>query len=92
MKEQIEPEVKKKRSKKVIELSEEIRKEYNENYIGKKVEVLVEEKEGEEYKGHTKNYICVKIRNSKEDIRNKIVTVKIAKNYKGELVGERSEN
>lgn len=74
-KEQVVPEVKEKRAKKVIELSEKIQKEYNKSYIGKNVKVLVEEKEGEYYKGHTKNYIYVLIKDVKEDIENKIVEI-----------------
>lgn len=69
--------IKEERSKKVIELSDRLGKEYRKSYIGKTIKVLVEEKETKDYKGHTSNYIYVKIENAKRDIRNRIVEVKI---------------
>lgn len=79
---QVLPEVKEARSRKVIELSNNIQREYNKEYIGRNVEVLVEEKHGEYYKGHTANYMCVEI-DTKENIENKMLNVKI-KNIHGE--------
>ena len=35
---------------------------YNSSYVGKKVKVLFEEKEGEEYKGHTSNYMLIRVK------------------------------
>ena len=72
---QVENAVKEKRSKKLIELSEKNQKEYEEKYIGKPVEVLVEEFDGEYYKGHTANYLPVKLQ-SKEDVSGQNVVVK----------------
>ncbi len=74
---QIPSEAKEKRSKTLLELSETIGEEYNKNYIGKKVEVLVEEKDGEFFKGHTKNYIQVLINAKGTDLRNKLVEVEV---------------
>ncbi len=85
---QVLPEIKDKRSKKVIELSEKNQREYNENYIGKEVDVLVEEKQGNMCKGHTKNYLYVMIENGKEDIKNKIVKVKIEKAETEVIIGK----
>ena len=48
----------------------------DESYIGKEVEVLFEEKEGEYLKGHTANYIMVKAKEDDSNI-NKICKVKI---------------
>ena len=62
----------KKRSKILIEMSNKNQLEYNEKYIGRTVEVLIEE----EQKGHTANYILVKAEGS-QDSENKIVKVKI---------------
>ena len=59
MPEQISPEEKEKRSKKLIELSDKNEEEYNKKYIGKTVEVLWEEEKQGTYKGHTKNYVLV---------------------------------
>lgn len=57
MENQIPGNVKEERSKKLIELSNKNEREYNEQYIGKEVEVLFEEKKQGIYKGHTANYI-----------------------------------
>ena len=54
---QIDGNKKEERSRKLIELSNINEKEYNENYVGKEVEILWEEKKEEFYRGHTKNYI-----------------------------------
>lgn len=74
---QISPQTKEKRSKILLELSDKTGEEYNKNYIGKKVEVLVEEKDGEFFKGHTKNYMQVLIKDEGIDLRNRLVEVKI---------------
>lgn len=75
MKNQISGEVKEKRSKRLIELSNKNQKEYNESYIGKKVEVLMEEQKNNVYQGHTKNYILAHCE-SNEDLENKIIVGK----------------
>ena len=72
MSNQIQGDVKEKRSKKLIELSNENQKQYNQNLIGKDVEVLFEEKNKEGYyKGHTQNYILVEYKTD-EELENKI--------------------
>ena len=79
MPDQIQGDVKEKRSKKLIELSNENQKQYNQNLIGKDVEVLFEEKNKEGYyKGHTQNYILVEYKTD-EELENKIVKVNIKK-------------
>ena len=68
---QIPEQIKEARSKKLIELSNINEETYNKNYIGKMVKVLFEEKEGEYFKGHTSNYMLVKVKSN--DIKNKII-------------------
>ena len=64
---------KKERSRKLIEVSEELEKEYMNKFIGREVEVLVEEfKDGYSY-GHTGNFLYCKI--NKELPHNEIVKV-----------------
>ena len=74
---QVLTEIKEKRSKILLELSDKLQKEINESYVGKKVKVLVEERQGDVYKGHTANYIQV-IMKSQEDIRNKIIEIEFS--------------
>ena len=63
---------KERRSKILIDLSNKNQLEYNKTYIGKKVEVLVEEG-----KGHTSNYILVKGMGEDESLENKLINLKI---------------
>ena len=74
---QVLPEIKEKRSKILLDFSNEVQKEINESYVGKKVKVFVEERQGDVYKGHTANYIQV-IMKSQEDIRNKIIEIEFS--------------
>ncbi len=81
MKEQIDGNIKELRSKKLIELSNENQKMYNQQLIGQEVEVLFEDKENKNgityYKGHTQNYILVKYKTD-ENLENTIKVVKIS--------------
>ena len=84
---QISPQIKEERSKKIMELSNEMQKSYNISYIGKEVKVLFEEREGEYYKGHTPNYMIVQVK-SDESLENRIKTVKIEKTENDKLIGK----
>lgn len=75
MENQISGDVKEIRSKKLIELSNKNQLEYNNQYLGKEVEVLFEEEKNGVYEGHTQNYIMVYCK-SKEKLDNKIKDVK----------------
>lgn len=75
MENQINGETKEKRSKKLIELSNKNQLEYNNQYIGKKIEVLFEEEKNGIYEGHTQNYIMVKCKTT-EKLENKIKEIK----------------
>lgn len=75
MKNQVNGNIKEERSKKLIELSDENEKEYNEKYIGKEVEILFEEEKEGLYKGHTQNYILAYYKTDKK-LENKIIRVK----------------
>lgn len=83
---QIDGNIKELRSKKLIELSDKNEKMYNEQYIGKIVEVLFEEKDGDFFKGHTKNYITVLTKG--EGLENCIKEVKINNAVDEYLVGD----
>ena len=71
---QISGDIKEKRSRELIELSNENELEYNQKYIGKEMEVLFEEEKEKIYKGHTQNYILVYCQTDKK-IDNKIEKV-----------------
>lgn len=59
---QIDGNIKHERSQKLIELSSRLTKEYNKEYIGKKVKVLVEKISDSNIEGYTDTYIKVKKR------------------------------
>ena len=80
MKEQVDGNIKEQRSKILITLSNENQKEYNVSLIGKNVEVLFEDKDGEYYKGHTQNYILVKYKTN-EILDNTLRDVEITNAY-----------
>lgn len=71
-KNQIDGNIKEQRSQKLIELSNKNELEYNSELIGKKVEVLFEEENKGEYKGHTSNYILVHCKTDKK-LENQII-------------------
>ena len=69
---QIDGTEKERRSKLLIDMSNKNELEYNKKYINENVEVLVEE----DSKGHTQNYILVKIEGA-QNLENQIIKVKI---------------
>lgn len=95
MSNQIDGNIKEERSKQLIKLSDENERRYNKEYAGKIVEVLFEEEYVENnktyIKGHTSNYIVVKVeqKNGSMIKENIIEKVKIIANDGVELVGER---
>ena len=73
---QVSNEIKDIRSKALIELSNKNELEYLNSYLNKKERVLFEDREGEFIKGHTENYLLVKVKTNK-DIENTIKEVKL---------------
>ncbi len=77
---QVSEQVKARRSALMISLGEKKRKVYEESFVGKEVEVLVEEPaviEGRTVQtGHTKEYIKIALE-QEEDLRNQIVKVRV---------------
>ena len=62
MKDKVPGNIKKDRVHRLINLSDELEKEYYESFIGKKVEVLIEENKDGYYYGFTSNYIPLKLK------------------------------
>lgn len=62
MKDKIPGNIKKDRVKKLIELSNKLEKKYFDKFIGKEVEVLIEEEKEGYFYGFTDNYIPVKLK------------------------------
>ena len=83
---QIEAKIKEERSHKLLEMSNRNEKEFLSSYIGEKIPVLFEQEENEYYKGHTSNYIVVKVKG--KNLENKFEFVKVIESNGLELIGE----
>ena len=80
---QIDGNKKEERSNKLIEISNNAENKHNRNYIGKTIKVLFEEFEDGFFKGHTTNYMMVKVAGVEEQsdkFVNQILDVKIKEN------------
>lgn len=82
MPDQVDEQIKAKRSAQLIELGEKKRAAYEQSFQGKEVEVLVEEdlelNEKEVQTGHTKEYMKIALETN-ENLKNSIVKVQIGK-------------
>lgn len=88
MENQISPNIKEERSKKLIKLSNKNQLEYNKKLLNEELEVLFEEKDGVYIKGHTANYIVVKVKeNNIEKYHNKIEKVIVREAENEDLIG-----
>ncbi|MBF1051898.1 MAG: TRAM domain-containing protein, partial [Peptostreptococcaceae bacterium] len=87
MKNQIDNETKHKRSEILIKLAEKNKKEFEENLIGKEFDVLFEQKDGDFFEGHTKNYVKVYVETNK-DLSGKLIDVKIKEIKNNKVIGE----
>lgn len=74
------------RSRAAIALAEEMSRAYREGFIGRTLEVLFEEREGEFYTGHAPNYIKVYARG--ENLHNEIRTVTVLEVYRDGVLAE----
>lgn len=74
------------RSRAAIALAEEMSRAYREDFVGRTLEVLFEEREGEFYTGHAPNYIKVYARG--ENLHNEIRTVTVLEIYRDGVLAE----
>ena len=86
MQNQVDGNIKEERSKKLIELSNSNELKFNQEYVGKEIEVLFEEKHEDFYVGHSRNYMVVKLK-SNETLENKVKKVLVEKAETEYVVG-----
>ncbi len=72
---QVDGNVKKERARKLLRVSNELSKEYQDKFLGKEVEVLIEKDNEDISFGHTGNYLAVKVAGSHK--QNTFVKAKI---------------
>ena len=77
MKDKVPGNIKKERVHKLLELSNELEKEYFNSFINKEVEVLIEEEKDGFYYGFTDNYIPLKLKGNYEI--NELYNIKLTK-------------
>lgn len=89
MENQVDDAVKADRSRKLIELEYELRKDYRNRFIGESKEVLFEQSEiidsTQYYTGFTKEYVKVATV-SEKDLTNRIIDVKVKEMYNHEIL------
>ena len=78
------------RSRAAIALAEEMSRAYREGFVGRALEVLFEEREGEFYTGHAPNYIKVYARG--ENLHNEIRTVTVLEVYRDGVLAQLKES
>ncbi len=84
---QIDGNKKEQRSNRLLELSNKNEETYQKQYIGKQVEVLLEEREGSYLKGHTTNYMVAKVETEKH-LENTVQKIKVETVENIELIGK----
>ncbi len=87
MSNQVDGKIQEERSNKLLQLSDKNEIDYLDSFINTKLKVLIEEFDGEYYKGHTSNYIMLKVKSDK-DITNQIRDVIALNRDNLELIGE----
>ena len=87
MKNQIDNDTKHKRSEKLITLANKNKNDFEQNLIGKTVDVLFEQKDEQYYHGYTKNYVKIHVKSDKE-LSGKLIDVRINALENGRLIGK----
>ena len=87
MKDQVDESVKKQRVKALLDLSHTLMREYAQQQIGKTLEVLIEEKDGDYMIGHASNYLKVRGKLAEDSVGH-IYSVNIKETDDVILIGE----
>ncbi|MBS9776410.1 MAG: tRNA (N(6)-L-threonylcarbamoyladenosine(37)-C(2))-methylthiotransferase MtaB, partial [Fusobacterium sp.] len=89
----VDTKIKKERANKLEEVKKIMYEDTRKKYIGRTLEILVEEEKNNEFYGYSDNYIRIKFpKTSEEDFTNKIIKLNIV-DFNGDLlIGEISEN
>lgn len=91
MKGHLTPALQKERARELLELAGKLKEQYETKFIGKIVEVLVENVKHGFTRGYTSNYLDVHFK-SEENLENKLVKVEITHIKDGIIYGVRKEN
>jgi len=84
---QVEEEVKKERSRRMMELGKESARRFHEGFLGRETDVLFEQVSGGVWNGHSGNYIKVYVKSGR-DLCNEMLPVRLKKVYRDGMWGE----
>ena len=73
----VDAKIKKQRADRLDDLKQEMIIQSRKKYLGKSLEVLVEEEKDGEYFAYSQNYLRVKFKSDEENLINKIINVKV---------------
>ncbi|GFN34710.1 tRNA (N(6)-L-threonylcarbamoyladenosine(37)-C(2))-methylthiotransferase MtaB [Tepidimicrobium xylanilyticum] len=91
-KDQIHGDIKNERSDRLIHLGEELMKDFNKRFVGRTLEVLLEDKKDGFIEGYTTNYIRVKVKYEYEDdLQGRVLPIKTTRYDEDFLLGEIEE-
>ncbi len=85
---QVAEEVKRERSRAMMELGRESARRFHAAFLGQEMDVLFEQASGGVWDGHTGNYIKVYVKSAR-DLCNEILPVRLVKLYRDGVFGER---
>lgn len=83
--EQVSGPEKEKRSQALFLLAEEMQREYQSRFIGRELEILLEQQEGDYWEGHASNYL--KVRVAGEGEKNQLRMVRVEKTEPNAMIG-----
>ena len=84
---QVDDSIKRERAGRLLALSDELEKNYNEKFIGSLFDLIIEQKVGDMMVGHTSNFLQVYLPLD-EKLITKMVKIKIKSFINGKLMGE----
>lgn len=87
----LDPNIINERTKILLATAEKMKAVHNQSYIGKTIEVLVENLKSNYWRGHTSNYLEVHFQNENNDLVNQLIKVKITHQEDGILYGIKEE-
>ena len=91
MKGHLNPKVQKERARILLDIAQKMKNDYEQKYIGKTVEVLVENQKNGYWRGYTTNYLDVHFL-SDDNLENQLINVEVVKIDNNTIYGIRKDD
>ncbi len=91
MKGHLNPKVQKERARILLDIAQKMKNDYEQKYIGKTVEVLVENQKNGYWRGYTTNYLDVHFL-SDDNLENQLINVEVVKIENNTIYGIRKDD